>query len=336
MQDRLPQQRGEQKARGDRLARLDASIGALESLARQGEGDPVRLRLDAGVGLRKQVAEQPEAAQQLEVRATGAGHEELDDFLVEPGRRHALDQRRQVVDCTARLAFDVESELAGEAHRAQHPDGILAIALGCGADEPQRAIAYVGVASGEVDDGTVAMIVVEAVDREVAAPGVLLQGAVDVVAHDASVDAHMIRIAGRLVEVRAEGRDLDDFSAHAHVREPEPASDETAVPEQAAHGLRRRLGRDVEILRLEAQQQIADASTDQIGAVAGIGQCLQNFEGAPADVGVGDAMLRLGDDDRLSDGAFDPGRFMVERFRTGRIIAARRTSPYLSNRAPFV
>ena len=209
----------------------------------------------------------------------------------------------------AGVALDVESELAGEPDRAQHPHRILAVAFGRVADDPQPALACVGVASGEVDDGALAMVVVEAVRGEVAPPRVLLQGAVDVVAHDATVDPHVVRIAVGGAGARAEGRDLDDLPAHAHVREPEPAADEPAAPEEAPHGLRRRGGRHVEVLRLEAQQQVAHASADQVGAVAGVGQRFENLEGAPADVGVGDAMLRRGDDDGLSDGAIDPGRF---------------------------
>ena len=96
----------------------------------------------------------------------------------------------------AGIALDVEPELAGEAHRAQHPHGVLAIAFGRGADEAQPAVAGVGIAAGEVDDGALAMVVVKAVHREVTAPCILLQRAVDVVAHDASIDAHVVGVAG--------------------------------------------------------------------------------------------------------------------------------------------
>ena len=82
-------------------------------------------------------------------------------------------------------------------------------------------------------------------------------------------------------EARAEGGDLDGLPADAHVREPEPASDEPAAPEEIAHGVRRRGGGDVEILRPEAQQQIAHAAADQVGAVAGVGQDLEYLESAP-------------------------------------------------------
>ena len=89
---------------------------------------------------------------------------------------------------------------------------------------PQPALAQVGVAAGEVDEDVLAVIVVEAVHGEVAAPCVFFQGAVDVVAHDAAVDSHVVRIGGGFIEARAERRDLDDLPAHAHVREPEPAA----------------------------------------------------------------------------------------------------------------
>ena len=81
------------------------------------------------------------------------------------------------------------------------------------------------------------------------------------------------------------------------------------MSEQPAHGRRRRAGRDIEVLRLQAQQQIPNAAPDEIGAVASVGQRLQDFEGAPTDVGVGDAMLRSGDKGGLCDGSCDPGRF---------------------------
>ena len=153
------------------------------------------------------------------------------------------------------------------------------------------------------------MIEVQAVHREVTAPRVLLEGAVDVVPHDAPIDPHVLRVTRSVVETRAECRDLDDLPAHAHMREPEPPSDEATASKQAADGVRGRAGRDVEVLGLEAQQQIANASADEKSLMAGVGQRVQYFEGPPTDVGVGDAMLRMGDDGGLGDGSCDPGRF---------------------------
>ena len=223
-----------------------------------------------------------------------------------------------------------------ETHRTEHADRILVVALRGRTNELQAAVMQVGVTAGEIDDGLLPMIVVEAVHREVAAPCVLLDGAEDVVANDAPVDPHVIRIAGRFVEAGPEGRDLDDFPSHPHMREPKTAPDQAAAPEQLANDIGRRAGRDIEILGLQSEQKIAYATTDEIGAVSSVGQRLQDFERAPADVGIGDTMLRSGDDDRLNDGAFDSGRFSVERTRMGRIIAASPASPYLPDAAPFV
>ena len=65
-----------------------------------------------------------------------------------------------------------------------------------------------------------------------------------------------------LVDLRvrgAERRDLDDLVAEAHVREVEAAPDQPAVAEELADLLGVRVGRDVEILRAHAEQQVAHA-----------------------------------------------------------------------------
>ena len=68
----------------------------------------------------------------------------------------------------------------------------------------------------------------------------------------------------------AEGRDLDDLVAEAHVREMEAAADQAAVAEQLLHLVGMRVGRDVEILRVQAEQQVAHGAADQEGLVAGL------------------------------------------------------------------
>ena len=57
----------------------------------------------------------------------------------------------------------------------------------------------------------------------------------------------------------AEGRDLDDLHAEAHVREVEAPADQPAVAEQLADLLRVRVGRDVEVLGMQPEQQVAHA-----------------------------------------------------------------------------
>ena len=94
--------------------------------------------------------------------------------------------------------------------------------------------------------------------------------AVEVVAQDAAV--LVVHPVAGLVDavvlvhlgVRgAEGRDLDDLHAEAHVREMEAPADQAAVAEQPPHLLGVGVGRDVEVLRAQAEQQVAHGATDQ-------------------------------------------------------------------------
>jgi hypothetical protein len=63
--------------------------------------------------------------------------------------------------------------------------------------------------------------------------------------------------------VGAEGRDLDDLAAEDHVREAEAPADQAQVAEQRLDLLGRRVGGDVEILRMAADQQVAHGAADQ-------------------------------------------------------------------------
>ena len=141
------------------------------------------------------------------------------------------------------------------------------------------------VAHAEIGD-----VVVQRVDREVAAHRVFLDRAVDVVAHDAAVDE--MAIAAAVVAGAAERRDLDDLAAEHDVREAEAPADQPAVAEQAAHLLGRRVGRDVEILRVSAEQQVAHGAADQEGRIAGFVQAVEHAQRAVGDVLARNAVLR--------------------------------------------
>ncbi len=118
------------------------------------------------------------------------------------------------------------------------------------------------IADGEILDG-----VIQRVDREIATNRILLDAAVDVVAHQPV--SGQLALAAAVVATGPEGRHLDDLPTEMHVRQPEPTPDQTAVSEQLLDLLRSRVGGDVEILRLAAYQQVAHGATDQEGAVAG-------------------------------------------------------------------
>ena len=61
----------------------------------------------------------------------------------------------------------------------------------------------------------------------------------------------------------AEGRHLDDLAAEKHVRQAEPPPNQAAVPEEPLHLFRQRIGRNIEVLRIDTQQEIPDASPDE-------------------------------------------------------------------------
>ena len=85
-----------------------------------------------------------------------------------------------------RFRVDLEAELRLEACRAQHAHGILAKAGLRIADQPQAPGGDVFHAADVVPDGEVGDVVVERIGREIAAPDVFVDGAVDVVPQDAS------------------------------------------------------------------------------------------------------------------------------------------------------
>ena len=60
----------------------------------------------------------------------------------------------------------------------------------------------------------------------------------------------------------AERRHLDHFAARVHVHEPEATADDERAPEQRLDLLRMRVGRDVEVLRLDAEHQVAHRAAD--------------------------------------------------------------------------
>jgi hypothetical protein len=89
----------------------------------------------------------------------------------------------------------------------------------------------------------------------------------------------------------AKRRDFDDFVAEAHMREMEAAADQPAVAEQLLDLVGMRVGRDVEVLRMQAEQQIAHGAADQKGLKTGVAQPVKHFERVGRNVRARDRML---------------------------------------------
>ena len=263
----VPEQAGEQEADRDVLACAHALVGARQR--QHHEALALRL-LEDHVEQRQQPVVQPLGAQ-----AQDAGHrvpagQQLQHLVEYARRRHVLEQAGQPRDRRARRLVDLEAELGGEAHRAQHPHRILAVARLRIADHAQPAALDVLHAVVIVDHRFGGRVVVKGVDREVAPRRIVGLIAEDVVGEHAAVRVDRLRAVGR----GAVGRHLDRLRAKHHVHQPEAAADDDGAAEMRLDLLGRGVGGDVEVLRRHADQQVAHGAADDVGMVPGLLQRL--------------------------------------------------------------
>ena len=153
------------------------------------------------------------------------------------------------------------------------------------ADEADQAVLHVLDATGEIDDGVVVDVVVQRVDGEVAADRIGLQRAVLVVTQDAASLVALVAVG----DGATEGGDLDDLVAVAHMGNDEAPADEARIAEHATDLLRVRIGGNVEILGLDARQDVAHCAAHQVRLEAGIAQAIKHL-----DCSLGDELARDG------------------------------------------
>ena len=220
--------------------------------------------------------------QALEAGHRMPGQEQLEHLLEQARRGGLAQQRRQPRQRLRGGRLDAEVQLGRQPHRAQHPHRILAVARFRVADQAHRARLHVLVAADVVAYREILDRVVQRVAGEIATDRIVLDAAVDVVAHQPPV-LHLA-VAAAVVAVGAEGGHLDDLAAVDHVGQAEAAADQPAVAEQALDLLGRGVGGHVEILRMHAQQQVAYRPADQVGAKAGLAQPVQHPQRVGTDV----------------------------------------------------
>jgi hypothetical protein len=237
--------------------------------------------------------------QELEALHGRAAEKYFQHLLVEARGRDLLQKVGALRDGHPGLFSEPEPELGRETHRPKHPHGIFAVPMHRIADDAQDAGFQIRQPAGDVQHREVADIVVETVDREVPAPDIVFDGrAVDVVAHDAPVDADPVILAGvraGILDGAPKGGDLDNLRAEAHVSEPESPANEPRASKQALDLLGLGVGHDVEVLGFAAKQQIPDAAAHEVGFEARLLQCVENLEGAATDVGPRDRVIGSGD-----------------------------------------
>ena len=101
------------------------------------------------------------------------------------------------------------------------------------------------------------------------------------------------RGTGRTLGVgRPERRHLEDLAPGADVGEAEAAADEPGPGKEGSHLVRPRGGRDVEVLRRPAEQEVADAAADQVRLEPRLVEPGEDLAHVRVDPAAGDAVLR--------------------------------------------
>src|SRR6185503_6820369 len=135
-------------------------------------------------------------------------------------------------------------------------------------DHAQQALLEIGKAAVEVDDLFAGGVEIKRVDGEVAAARVFFLGAEHVVAQHAAV---LVLFRGGRVGAAERGH-LYGVRAEHHVHQAKAPADDQRAPEKRADLLRARVGGDVEVLRRDAQEQVAHRSAHHVGGKARLAQ----------------------------------------------------------------
>jgi hypothetical protein len=100
----------------------------------------------------------------------------------------------------------------------------------------------------------------------------------------------------------SEGSNFDHFPAKSYVRQTKSSADEPTISEQLSDFLGMRVGGNVEIFGYRSEQQISDATADQISLIARFVQGIENLQRAAADIGPRNVMRGPGNYMRFADG----------------------------------
>ena len=251
----MPQQRRKQEAGRNRLAGLDALVGAVE---RQRDEFFTERLLEHDVEQGQQAVMQAFLAQLLQAGQRASAHEQLEHFIEHARSRHVIDQRRHDLDRRARGRVDREARFCGKAHYAQQAHRIFAKARFRHADDAQGLAADIGHAAVIIEHDLAGRIVIHGIDGEVATDRIFMLFAESIVAQDAAV----FILWRRFRRCAAEGRHFELLLAHHHMYDLEAFADDERAPEQALDLLGRGIRGNVEILGLVSEQQVSHGAAD--------------------------------------------------------------------------
>ena len=158
----------------------------------------------------------------------------------------------------------------------------------------------------EIMQGEIGNVVVQRVDGEIPPQGIFLDIAPGVVAqYQAGFFVGVVLVPVRVVFPihGAEGGDLDDFAAKAHMHDLEAATNDAAALEQAIDLFRRGIGAHIEILGLATTENIPQAAAYQIGFKARLVQAIKDIQRGAGHLFAGNGMLVAGNDSRFERSA---------------------------------
>src|SRR3989344_3255033 len=231
---------------------------------------------DAFAKLGKDELQEAVVLKRLDARRGARRHNDLRKLVSNALLRDELEKSRKFPRGGGGLRFDLETEVSGEAHPRQEPEGVLAEARLRVAHRPQYILLDVLLAAERVDVLSALETARDRVHGKVAPLEVLF---------DRLCECDLVRMA--LVGVFplfAERRDFDHFETRIralrlHAHGPERILVD-AFREERLHLLRSGVGRDVPILRFAAEQKVAETAAHKVCLKAGVMKRLpdrQNF-----------------------------------------------------------
>jgi hypothetical protein len=176
----------QQKCGRQRTARGGALIGVGEPLHQQPLDEAAGVSAEIGIHVGQELRQQPSPPQHFQALGPVAREKQLQHLIEEARRGHTPQKLAQPPDGFGRCRVDPEAELRLETRRAQHAYRVFPKACLRITDQPQAPGRNVFDTAAIVPNGEVGYVVVERIGREIAAPDVFINGAVDVVPQDAA------------------------------------------------------------------------------------------------------------------------------------------------------
>ena len=257
------------------------SLGAVRGQHR--DADP-RMRVDVALGMEilgliasahaddlgQQNLHQPAVHHQVHRARGGALGHHHHDFFADSLSRDITNRRCGAFHRSPGRGIDREVHARGEAGSAQDAQMVLLETVVRISDRADNSGAQIAHPADQIDQLVGDRIVKHSVDSEVAANRIFLDCAKAYRRRTASVG---------VFGVSAKGRDFDRLAVGEHYADhAELLSDRDGAVEHSKHNFGARVGGDVVILGLDAEDSIAHTSAGENGAKAGIDQTANDIQ----------------------------------------------------------